>query len=66
MAGLSKQFFKYTIVENVIGNIAEKTDILIKLYLITKKFKVFFDNLKRLLFVLFQNKGGFDNPVWEY
>ena len=66
MVGSSKQFFKYTVVENVIGNIAEKTDILIKLYLITKKFKVFFDNLKRLLFVLFQNKGGFDNPEWEY
>ena len=41
MAGLSKQFFKYTVVENVIGNIAQKTDILIKLYLITKKFEVF-------------------------
>ena len=40
MAGLSKQFFKYTVVENVIGNIAQKTDIL-KLYLITKKFEVF-------------------------
>ena len=60
MAGSSKQFFKYTVVENVIGNIAQKTDIL-KLYLITKKFEVF---LERLLFVLFQNKGGFDNPAW--
>ena len=41
MAGSSKQFFKYTVVENVIGNIAQKTDIIIKLYLITKKFEVF-------------------------
>ena len=40
MAGSSKQFFKYTVVENVIGNIAQKVDIL-KLYLITKKSEVF-------------------------
>ena len=39
MAGPSKQFFKYTVVENVIGNIAQKVDIL-KLYLITKKCEV--------------------------
>ena len=40
MAGSSKQFFKYTVVENVIGNIAQKPDIL-KLYLIAKKFELF-------------------------
>ena len=40
MAGSSKQFFKYTVVENVIGNIAQKTDIS-KLYLIMKKFEEF-------------------------
>ena len=41
MAGSSKQFFKYTVVENVIGNIAQKTNIIIKLCLITKKFELF-------------------------
>ena len=40
MAGSSKHFFKYTVVVNVIGNIAQKTDIL-RLYLITKKSEVF-------------------------
>ena len=40
MAGSSKQFFKCTEVENIIGNIAQKIDIL-KLYLITKKIEVF-------------------------
>ena len=40
MAGSSKQFFKYTVVENIIGNTAQKADIL-KLHLITKKFEVF-------------------------
>ena len=40
MVGSSKQFFKCTIAENVIGNITQKTDIL-KLYLIMKKCEVF-------------------------
>ena len=39
MARSSKQFFKDTVGENVIGNIAHKTDIL-ELYLITKKSEV--------------------------
>ena len=65
MAGSSKQFFKYTVVENVIGNIAQKT-YLNKVIFNNEESCVTFENLKRLLFVLFQNKGGFDNPVWEY
>ena len=64
MAGSSKQFFKYTVVENVTGNIAQKTYF--KIIFNSEKIWVIFDNLKRLLFVVFQNKGGFDNPVWEY
>ena len=65
MAGSSKQFFKYTAVENVIGNIAQK-NIYFKVIFNSEKIWVIFDNLKSLLFVVFQKKGGFDSPVWEY
>ena len=65
MAGSSKQFFKYTVVEIVIGNIFQKTHFN-KVIFNSEESCGTFDNLKRLLFVLFQNKGGFDNLVWKY
>ena len=64
MAGLSKQFFKYTVVENAIVNTA-KTRYFKVIFNIEKIWGIF-DKLQRLLFALFQNKVGFDNAVWEY
>ena len=64
MTGPSKQFIKYAVVENVIGNIAQKTDIF-KLYLITKNFEVFVIIWKGY-FLSYFKIGGFENPVWEY
>ena len=57
MAGLSKQFFKYTLVENAIVNTAQKTDIL-KLYLILKKYEVFLINCKGYFLPYFKIRLG--------
>ena len=48
MAGSSKQFFKYTVVENVTGNISQKTHFN-KVIFNNEESCGTFDNLKRLL-----------------